>query len=315
MKKIQHPDTLSMNYDFPRLVVVEPINLCNLHCSICPQKSLTREPAILPWAFWRKIVDEIADTDKSVQLWPALMGEPLLLGADLWRRIAYAKSRKIENVILNTNGVLLKESDLWAMRDCGLDELIVGIDAATEDTYRKIRCGAELVRVDANVRNLIGQQRCSLSDRNKPKIVVQFIESERNKGETDIFIKHWLDKGAIVKVRRMLEWGNTNGLPQASELRSDSVARYPCPWLMRSISIHSNGNIVRCDAFWNAATSEFNIKENTIKESWDALRKDRDIHKNKLWDNDQKCKDCHDWKCGLSQKYYPEGCCEGSKND
>jgi len=301
MKKIEYPDTWNMDYDFPAMVVVEPTNSCNLHCSICPQKDLKRKPQMLDMKLYNKIVLEVAEHPNTI-LWPALMGEPLLLRDKIIKMVESAKKSGIKNVSLNTNGMLLSYDVFSKLHNVGLDKIIIGVDAFTEDTYNKIRCGGDFSEVDYNIKSAILLK--EYKEWKNPEIVLQFIVSEKNKHEEKYFIKYWTEHGATVKVRRALEWGK-NGV-KMSELRNAKVKRFPCPWIMRTISIHSNGNIIQCDADWGGNYPVGNIKNMTIQQAWNKLKKRRDEQVRGIFKGDM-CEDCHDWKCGLSQWYYPKG--------
>ncbi|MEE9543363.1 MAG: radical SAM protein, partial [Thermodesulfobacteriota bacterium] len=108
-------------HKFPTDLLVETIAECNLECIMCPQKKLTRAKGEMSFELWKKIVDEVAEKSPDTRIWPALMGEPLLLGDMLFKMIKYAVDKDIY-VALNTNLMVFEESMLDAFLDCGLSE-------------------------------------------------------------------------------------------------------------------------------------------------------------------------------------------------
>ncbi len=61
-----------------------------------------------------------------------------MLVKDLPRMVAYLKARGTY-VLFNTNGTVLSEKNGRALIEAGLDELRVSIDAATRDSYLRVR--------------------------------------------------------------------------------------------------------------------------------------------------------------------------------
>ncbi len=131
---------LNVNYalderSFPAQIIVETVVNCNLKCRYCPYRILQRPKGTMPEEVFRKIVDEIAEVDKNTSIWPTLLGEALILGDYIFSLIDYAKDKGL-TVCLNTNGTLIHQN-LDHLKASKLDQLIIGIDAATKETYQK----------------------------------------------------------------------------------------------------------------------------------------------------------------------------------
>lgn len=280
---------------FPELVIVEVCGFCNLRCIMCPSPNLKRARGIMDWGIYTKVVDEIAEESPSTQLWPAIMGEPLLIGNRILNYISYAKERGIE-VILNTNGTLLTPETYQKLTKAKLDKIIVGIDAFQKKTYEQIRIGGDFGRLKKNLTEILKMK--------GPTVILQFIEMEENVGELENFKKYWLSKGAVLKIRKKAGWGK--GVePYGLNIPPDSEERLPCPWLMRGINIHWNGKIIQCDADYEGEHVAGDIKIQTILDVWNSeLKKRRDRHWNRDFDF-MPCRECKDWQIGLSEWHYP----------
>jgi len=243
---------------------------------------------------FRKIMDEAFEIDKNTRIWPAQLGEPLLLGDYFFRLVKYAKSKELP-VTLNTNGTLI-DKNLRNIISSMLDEVIIGIDAATRTSYEKIRVGGNFDRVVENINLLL---------RNKPeslKVTVQFVETEENEHEKSTFTDYWLAQGAHVKVRNKLGWGAT--VP--SSLQRLNLERVPCPWLMRTVVVHWNGNVVQCGGDHEEQYLAGNVSNSTLYDLWNGpLKERRQRHLNNDFDFEP-CRDCPDWACGISQWHHPD---------
>jgi MoaA/NifB/PqqE/SkfB family radical SAM enzyme len=107
-------------------------------------------------------------------------GEPFL-NPDLFKMIAYAKSRKIV-VHSSTNGqVRFDGASAGELVESGLDSLVFGIDGATPETYVQYRKGGNLERVLENVKTIVRakERRGSLV----PRLTLRFVAMRQNEQE------------------------------------------------------------------------------------------------------------------------------------
>lgn len=284
------------DYPFPLYVIVEPTNICNLRCVMCPSPKQTRPRGIMAMALWRKIMDEVSEKSPNSLIWPAIMGEGLTAGEQFLDMLEYAGLKRLK-VIWNTNAVLLNDAWIDKIMKLDLREIIVGLDAATEDTYKIIRVKGDFSAAVANTLKLIER------NNKKTRITVQFIEQDANTHEKDAFKLFWLAKGAVVKIRPRLGWGNAVETPALTLSQTERVG--PCPWIIRTVSIHWNGVVAQCDGDWNQKWPAGNLNNQTLEEIWKGeLASRRRRHRRMDFDFDP-CKNCTDWQAGLSEFRYP----------
>lgn len=289
--------------EFPQLVIVETIAGCNLRCVMCPYPTLERAKGIMPFETFKKISDEMAAKGQKSQMWLAIMGEPTLMGQKLAEYVAYAKKAGVREVILNTNGTVLTPELARALHESGLDEIIFGIDANTNETYSKIRVLGNLDRTRTNILEMLSM--AQKEGWKKPRIVCQLITMDQNRDEVDGFRKYWTEVGAVVKIRQKLGWGQFTE-PEDLEIPADSPHRIPCPWIVRTMSIHHDGKIIQCDSDYEGKFPAGNIKDTTIEEAWNGeLKRRRERHWSRKFDLEP-CRGCKDWQVGLSLWYLPE---------
>lgn len=292
-------------HEFPVDIIVEVTRYCNLKCIMCPYPTLQRPAGNMKFSIFKKIVDEVAKESPDSRIWLAIMGEPLYLKDKLATYIKYAKDQGIKTINLNTNAVLLSKEMSKKLVEAGVDKIIVSIDAQSEPVYDQIRVGGDFDKVNENVLNLLDVVK--LNKGKSPEVITQFIVMEQNEKEVESFKKYWLEKGAIVKVRPKLGWGDAVGSTLLEKAETE-VSRFPCSWITRTVSIHWDGSFSQCDADYEGVYSPGDIKTQTIKEVWDTeLKVRRDRHWNDDYDLEP-CNNCSDWLAGRSTFFYPEDC-------
>lgn len=224
------------------------------------------------------------------------MGEGLVAGDRFLEMLEYGCSRGAR-IIWNTNSVLLSESIIQRIANLAIEEICVALDAATEATYTRVRVGGDF---HAAVENTVSLLRLRNPE---TRVTVQFIVQAENSHEAEAFRKRWLALGAKVKIRPRLGWGEGVESPDLILRQEDRAG--PCPWLMRTISIHWDGNVVQCDADWDQKHAVGNIVEYTIKELWDselAERRRRHVRGDFSF---PLCQTCDDWQAGISEVHEP----------
>jgi len=256
-------DRITASEDFPAVVLIDNISACNLRCSMCDHVNIRRYRRIevMPWDLYRRIIDEIAVESPDSRVWQIFYGDPFLL-KDMPQRVRYAKQAGLTDVVLNTNGVLMTPERALPLIQAGLDAMYVGIDAASAETYAKIRVGGDF---EAVVRNTLAY-RDLLRRHGRPgqQLFVQYVVADINEHETDAFRRFWTGHGVNVKIRPRVSWA---GLIEAHNLRpNQELERKPCYWLMRTINICTDGRVAFCSADPHCRVPCGNVRTHTIKE-------------------------------------------------
>lgn len=284
-------------HDFPTDILIETVRGCNLACPMCPSKNSMRQEGSMSFDLWKKIVDDIAAETTNVTIWPAMLGEPLLLDDQLFRYIRYAKDKAIRRICLNTNLQLFNEKLVDPLFQSGLDEIIIGIDGCTKETYEKIRVGAIYDRVLKNIELLVMGKRQYNSGL---KIILQMVLQDDNEHEETSFMQFWKEKkyGVLLKIRHRLSWGGSIDPYHKLITESPEMRKLPCLWLLRQIFIHHDGKVPYCDC--PGADIIGDVKTQTIREIWHGdLKRFRDKHLSGVFDN-YPCNQCSDWQAKRS---------------
>lgn len=283
---------------FPKVILIDNTNRCNLRCAMCIHQDLTthRKSQSMEMSLFKKIIDEIAAERPTARVWMIFCGEPCL-AKDMPERIAYAKNKGLTDVVLNSNGVLLTPEKAKAFIDAGLDAMYVGIDAATRESYDKVRIGGDFEKA---VNNVLAYNDLLLRKGGNQQLFVQMVVLESNAHERDAFVAFWKSKGITTKVRPLGSWA---GLKPTPNLRDNAtVTRKPCYWLMQGMTICANGDVALCAADMYCRVNLGNVGQSTMKNIWfDAHKKLRDIHKENRWDElPDMCRACPDWQAAYA---------------
>jgi radical SAM protein with 4Fe4S-binding SPASM domain len=109
---------------FPNNVDIEITNRCNLNCGLCKRKQLNLPETDLGFSKFKRIIERIKPI-KEISL--GGFGEPLL-HRDIFRMIAYAKSKGIR-VAFTTNGYLLLNKNIFGkLVDSNVERIDISIE-------------------------------------------------------------------------------------------------------------------------------------------------------------------------------------------
>ena len=282
---------ISDSGNFPKVIILDTTNYCNLKCSMCGHPTMTRPQGKMSMSLYRKAIDEIAVKDKDARVWLVFFGEPLILKYQMYWQILYAKRKGLTDVVLNSNGNLLNEDACLGLIESGLDAIYIGIDAFKKETYEQLRVGGNYERVVANVNSLLRfKKEMGVS---KPEVFVQYVEMDRNQAEAKDFAEYWTKQGATVKVRPKVTWAGT-----VKSWNTKEIDRYPCYWVMRTMVVGWDGRVVLCAVDFDAKFVAGDINNNSLQSIWQgSLKEIRDMQSQGKYELlPTFCRDCTDWQ-------------------
>ena len=173
-------------WGYPPVLMVEPTNICNLKCPMCPSGNgeMKRERGRLSFEQYRLLLDDVAPYILQLQLWN--QGEPFI-NRSLLDFIAYAKRKGIM-VHTSTNGHFIRtDEEAEAMIRSGLDQIIFSMDGTNQETYARYRVGGNFNLVLQTLER-INRARANLGSRT-PLIELQFLVFNYNKTEIEELIQ------------------------------------------------------------------------------------------------------------------------------
>ena len=194
----------------PVITHIEPTSLCNLRCPLCPSGTgeLTRKRTRMNFDQFRIIVDKLPTSVRMLLLWN--QGEPFLV-KDFMQMVSYAKQKKLY-VVTSTNGHFFRNLETAKnIVQSGIDELIVSLDGADQESYQKYRIGGNLSYVVQGIRNLSASK--NQMNLNKPLIHLQFILMKHNIVQREQMIDLGREMGAdklSFKTLQIVNWQQGN---------------------------------------------------------------------------------------------------------
>ena len=186
----------------PHTLYLETTNRCDSECQTCLRTFNTLEPPKdLTLAEVQRLVDQFPVLERVVLHG---IGEPLL-NKQIFEIVAYLKT-KGATVLFNSDAISLTQKRAAQLIDSGLDEYRVSMDAATRETYARIRGVDQFARVIRNVGYLVSllqQQGCS-----RPRVSMWFTTLKTNLDELPAFIRLAAQLGVPeVNAQRLVFYG------------------------------------------------------------------------------------------------------------
>jgi radical SAM protein with 4Fe4S-binding SPASM domain len=163
----------------PKMLIVDPGNLCNLKCPLCPTGAgnLDYPRSFMTLETFQSVLDTVPAL-KALALFN--WGEPLL-HPEIIRFIELASARGIYTAI-HTNFSLDKSDDyLERLVRSGLSQLTVSLDGASQESFVRYRVGGDYQTVFSNLARVAEIKR--KLGRKKPRIIWKFVVNRFNEDE------------------------------------------------------------------------------------------------------------------------------------
>lgn len=303
---------------YPSILMVEPTNLCNLACPLCPtgNKSLKRTRGFMPLDGFKKIIDELGGYLLNLTLWN--YGEPML-HKDIYEMIEYAKTKNIF-LRLSTNGHFFdNKENVERLVSSRLDDLIVALDGASQETLSKYRVGANFEAVINGIKSVVEAKKRLKSK--LPFIELQFVVMKHNEHEVEKMKKIAEEIGVNKLTLKTVTLEIENAKDQREKMEQflpdrEEYGRYAkdkkdlavkktvknnCIRLWLSSVINWNGDVVPCCYDADGVFTFGNAFEKSFREIWlsDKYVKFREmILRNKK--NIKMCSNCPGTLFGLT---------------
>ncbi len=288
----------------PSLLMIEPTNLCNLHCPLCPtgNGSIDAPRGSMKPGDFKKIIDELGN--RILYLTMYNYGEPFL-NRELLTMIEYAKQQRIF-IRISTNGHFFENpAERRRLVASGLDHLIIALDGATPETFRTYRRGGNFERVIGNIGKIVEEKRAQRSK--TPYVELLFVVMKHNAHEIPtiksigeeigvdrvklktIHLKSYTEDSAEIAETYLPEDLNLTRYKQADgKLVAEHSAGHTCKWLWLGSVINWDGSVVPCCYDPNRTLSPGNVFEvGSFREIWNntqyiSLRNTIRMNKNTL---------------------------------
>ncbi len=265
----------------PLTLMVEPTNVCNLKCPLCPTGAglIKRAKGFMKLDDFKKIIDEAGDYIIHLRMWN--WGEPLL-NKDIFEMISYAKKKKIF-VNLSTNSNFLTEEMTNKLINSELDELIISLDGASEETYKQYRKKGNFNEIIDSIQFLVKEKK--RLNKKTPHIKLQFIIMKHNEHEINkikFLAKKIRVDELVFKTVGIMDYFSDEDIKKylptkkkysRYEIKKEAVkskveVENRCDFIWEEIVINWEGSVVPCCFDMNNFFVFGNAFKSPIKEIW-----------------------------------------------
>ena len=243
---------------YPIELVIDPCNICNLNCPLCPTGQGRRERAKRKLSFnnFKRIIDELGAYLYRVDLhnW----GEPLL-NEEIYDMVHYAHIHNVE-VDLSTNLKLFDKEKAEKLVESGLDRLIISLSGTNQETYQKYHIGGDFNSVIEGTEMMVRKKKELHS--NTPSITWRFLVMRHNEHQIAEVQKMARPLGVDIELMAIhgdmgmeLFWNENRRLEAAADWlpldeRYGLNSMKPCAFLWVQAVINCDGSVSPCCAVY-----------------------------------------------------------------
>ena len=268
----------------PSSIMIEPTNLCNLHCTGCwtNDESYEGRSRYLSVEGFKKVMDDLGENLFNIWLWG--WGEPFL-NKNIYEMIRLARGKNIIVISSTNNNLKFDDYEIDELIKSGLSMLIVAVDGVDQETYSKYRIGGKLDLVLKNTKKLI--ERKKLLGLKTPIINMRMVVMRHNQDQVADLRALGESIGVdIVSLKTMCDYRKNEVNPlfptikkyqryamdEMAEKIIDISQRYYCnrPW--RRPHIFADGSVTPCEFDFGREFLLGNIyNHNNLKSIWNNL--------------------------------------------
>ena len=283
--EVQYNLKSSYLYGYPTAITIEPGNICNLRCPLCPtgQNDKSANHGFISFADFKKVIDEIGKYLFLVRLYN--WGEPLL-NHNLKKMIEYATDQGIEVKISTNLSMKLSDNDIEAIAKTNLRKIYISANGASKETYSKYHVGGDFDIVMNNMKRLI--EKTKAANNRYTEIIWLFHVFSHNEHEIEkakmmakeigirlSINKMRTDMGKEVfetseeAIKRDGKWLPKNPEYNIFDTRNKTPkTKFRCNLLWKETVINWDGSTLPCCFIYSEKFAFGNIRENSFKDIW-----------------------------------------------
>lgn len=262
---------------FPPIVYIEPTNVCNCNCVICPRRFMSRAMGFMPMDLFQRIIEQVSAVGPSeIRLFN--FGEPLL-HPKLCDMIASCRKKNLP-VHFQTNGVHLAEPIIRRLLATGLDYLGVSVNGLTSAEYEMIRPGFLLSAVQDNVRR-VRSIAAEIGARVHIHVNAQILKSEKDRRMQDIetYVRSWSSLADSLSISG-LSFFQGIAYPAGGRLLEADLEKLPrradpqvcCIEPFDRVVIKWDGRVTACCADYDARFVVGDLNTQRLSDIWNSPR-------------------------------------------
>jgi radical SAM protein with 4Fe4S-binding SPASM domain len=263
--------SLTLPY-LPNIAWIEPTNVCNLKCIMCPNSVITQKnPGFMNMDLYKKIIDEGKNHFSGIIL--CLAGEPFL-HQQLPEMVKYAKQNGI-GVMLSTNGTVMTSDTSRKIIKAGIDWINFSFDGCSKEIYEKIRVGGDFEKTIENIADFLEIKK---ELKSKVKAEIQILIMDEN-GQKDFdknisAFKKRFDELSLdnIQFRKPSTWGGVLHGTDKYEYKELGKTYSPCSYLWSSMHFLWDGTVVACTTDFWGKNSLGKFPNQSIRQIWNGKK-------------------------------------------
>lgn len=177
---------------------IEPTNLCNANCIMCPRELLTRPKSIMPYEHCKNLINQAKDLGVET-ITHCGLGEPLI-DSNLEAKIGYSAMMGLQSYLL-TNASLLHKERSHQIIDSGLNMMRFSIHSLNREGFEKIHVGLNFYNVMSNIQSFL-----DLNTRMNNPITTQITALALNGESIDDIRNFWEHKVDYLEIWQPHNW-------------------------------------------------------------------------------------------------------------
>lgn len=292
----------------PKLLflLLETTSKCNLKCPMCLHSTGYDNSEYMSDDLFNVALNSIEDM-KIPSISMNYSNEPLLDDSIVQRINRVSGLDCVLDTFMNTNATLLTEQKSEEILNSKLTRLLIGFDAFTEETYKKIRIGAEYEKVFTNIQNFIKMKK--KMKKRLPVLRISLVKLSINEHEINDWLAFWknkVDQACIQEYVTPVIDSSKDFLLAHSNLRKiNKKESETCIEPFKKCVIRSNGDILPCCSYLAAKIPIGNIKEDTLRGAWYGKQAEeiRELFKQNTWREHRVCGKCLSVSNGYLYEY------------
>lgn len=298
-KEWLHPFDNLNTLKFPRILTVEPVNICQNDCVYCSMNIMDRVTGVMSLDTMKKIAFEASEHGASIRF--GGFGEPLI-NKDFPEFIKICKENEVRTTLF-TNGKLLNEENMKKFCEYGLDEIRFSGSGMDKETHERVRVGSDYEK-DFKEKIIMADNIRKKMNTNKPYFTiythVYSYDDEsfkKNKQEYIDFYMNYVDK-IDIDLTNLSRVKEIDEVKEHYDKQTIKQVYKPCVTLYHKFIIHWNGDVFACDIPYSFQEEYFlgNLNDNiSMYDMYHSDKiKDLRIKTQNLEHNDLPlCKDCY----------------------
>jgi MoaA/NifB/PqqE/SkfB family radical SAM enzyme len=280
---IEEENKITKVSSLPYVIIIDPINVCNLGCPLCPTglNVSDRKKGILKFEKFKKIIDEVKEHAIEVHLYN--WGEPTL-NKNLVQMLKYCEDNNIWTRISSNLSLKYKDGYIEELLKSGLNLLHIDVDGLDQEVYAKYRKKGDYNLVMQNIKNIQSiKKKLNLK---KPIIELAMLAMSQNEHQHSDFLNMKDELGAdVIKIDKLQHNPNMDEkwLPKNKDLiyesydggtaKSNSATKEQnkqCHWPWSGIVINYDGAVNPCCIVDDPKADFSNINLLNIEKIWNS---------------------------------------------